>query len=261
VLDGRVDAWTPAGHAALGRPALDEVRRLERLSARAWPALEVAPLGGWVLRSSGGATRRLNSAWPRAARTLTADQLLRATIAWYERRDLPPRLQLSPANEPADLADHLDSWSVDGETLVLTGPVEGRPVDGVEVAPVVSDGWIRLAAEVFPSHFGPDAVGSAVLQRISKTCAYAVAHASGDPVGVARAVVDGDDAGVFSVGVLPSHRGAGHARRLMSALGHWAAEQQANRLWLQVEAGNAAALGLYAGLSPVFSYAYATRTG
>jgi hypothetical protein len=40
---------------------LDEVRRLEGLAFRGWPALESRNLLGWHLRFSGGYTKRANS--------------------------------------------------------------------------------------------------------------------------------------------------------------------------------------------------------
>ena len=48
--------WTPDGHAALGRPGLEHVHRLEDLSHRSWPPLLTAPLGGWTLRAGAGIT-------------------------------------------------------------------------------------------------------------------------------------------------------------------------------------------------------------
>lgn len=255
------EPWTRAGHLALGRPELERVRQLEALSARSWPALERQPLGGWVLRAGGGVTRRINSAWPRAASTLTVEQLLRATVRWYEDRDRPAVIQLSPTSEPPDLAAHLGGWTTAGETLVLEGPVEGAPHDGVSVSPVVTDDWWSIAAVTAPAHFaGTHAeTGRAVLQAISKQCGYAVARVGGDPVAVGRAVVDGPAAGVFSMGTLPAHRGGGHARRVLAALCAWAGDAGATTAWLQVAADNAAARRLYAGFDPVYSYAYATR--
>ncbi len=40
---------------------VDEVRRLEELAFRGWPALESRDLDGWRLRFSNGYTKRANS--------------------------------------------------------------------------------------------------------------------------------------------------------------------------------------------------------
>jgi GNAT superfamily N-acetyltransferase len=252
--------WTPAGHAALGRPDLAEVRRLEDLSFRAWPALETTSLGGWQLRAAGGVTRRINSAWPRRTSTLTVAQLLTATRVWYDRRGLPPAIQLSPANEPPDLAAQLPGWAVGGATLVLEGPLTAAPADGVRVEGWFSEDWWSVAQVTAAHHFAGARreAGTAVLQHIAKPAAYAVSYAGAVPVAVGRGVVDGRSLGVFSMGTLPEHRGHGHGRRVLHALGAWAAGLGATSTWLQVEADNTAGLALYDGLRPVYAYAYAS---
>jgi GNAT superfamily N-acetyltransferase len=253
--------WTRDGHEALGRPDLDRVRELETLSARSLPALERQSLAGWVLRASGGVTRRVNSAWPRATSTLTVDQLLRATTTWYGERHLPAVIQLSPATEPPDLVAQLGGWTIAGETLVLERPVRGTPHDDVSVSPLVSEDWWSVATVTAPEHFAgaQEDAGRAVLQAISRQCGYAVAHVEGVAVAVGRAVVDNDAVGVFSMGTLPDHRGAGHGRHVLESLCAWAGDAGATTAWLQVAADNVAARRLYADFEPVYSYAYATR--
>src|SRR5258708_26199089 len=39
----------------------DDLRRVERLHVRAWPALEPAIIHGWLWRDSGGGSQRANS--------------------------------------------------------------------------------------------------------------------------------------------------------------------------------------------------------
>ncbi len=39
----------------------DDLRRVERLHVRAWPALETAIIHGWLWRYSGGGSQRANS--------------------------------------------------------------------------------------------------------------------------------------------------------------------------------------------------------
>jgi N-acetylglutamate synthase len=39
----------------------DDLRRIERLHVRAWPAFETAEIDGWLWRYSGGGSQRANS--------------------------------------------------------------------------------------------------------------------------------------------------------------------------------------------------------
>ena len=62
--------------------------------------------------------------------------------------------------------------------------------------------------------------------------------------------------GVFAMGVLPERRRQGLGARVLGALGDWAAGLGAERAYLQVEASNAAARRLYAGLQEQYAYHY-----
>ncbi len=255
--------WTPDGHAALGRPDIDHVRRLEDLSHRSWPPLVLAPLGGWTLRAGAGITRRINSAWPRRPCTLTPEQLLAATRSWYARQGLPPMVQLSPANAPP-LAEHLEGWTVSDEVLVLEGPLTAAARADVRVDGWPTEDWWSVATRTAEHQVGHGRrePGEAILRKIAKPSGYAVAYDGDEPVAVGRGVVDGRSLGVFTIGTLAGHRGRGHGRAVMGALGAWAAGLGATSTWLQVEAGNAPARALYADLHEVYSYAYASwQTG
>ena len=67
-------------------------------------------------------------------------------------------------------------------------------------------------------------------------------------IGSGRAALDGDWLGIHAFGVLPEHRGHGHATAMMAALLEWGAEQGATTVWLHVETDNLPALRLYDGL-------------
>ena len=74
------------------------------------------------------------------------------------------------------------------------------------------------------------------------------------------ALVDGWG-GLYAVATRPEARRRGHARALASALAAEACARGLDRLWLQVLADNAPAIGLYAslGFEPASRYAYWTR--
>lgn len=67
-------------------------------------------------------------------------------------------------------------------------------------------------------------------------------------VGYANPVVDGDEAWIGGVGVVPSHRGRGIGRRLMLAAEEFSESMGAETSFLEVIEGNSKALGLYRSL-------------
>lgn len=88
------------------------------------------------------------------------------------------------------------------------------------------------------------------------TCQWFVATADGDTVGVAGGVDgwsdDPADRELVGMWVAPSHRGQGVARRLLDAVGVWAAREGATVLRLGVMEGNRGARSAYLhmGLHP-----------
>ena len=72
-----------------------EIRALERASstgAAGWPGIEQSWLDGWLLRAGGGSALAANSAVPLEISAHT--DAIPAIVAWYQRRDLPPRLAI-----------------------------------------------------------------------------------------------------------------------------------------------------------------------
>jgi ribosomal protein S18 acetylase RimI-like enzyme len=85
-------------------------------------------------------------------------------------------------------------------------------------------------------------------------------RAGGEPVGIGRVSVDGSWAGVTSVDVAPAARRRGVGSAVMGALLGWAREQGAVSSYLQVRAGNPAALRLYDALGYVTHHPYCYRS-
>jgi ribosomal protein S18 acetylase RimI-like enzyme len=101
-----------------------------------------------------------------------------------------------------------------------------------------------------------------LLTRVEQPSAYASVTVGADLVAVGRAVADDGWAGVFGMATLPRARGKGAAREVLAALADWACTQAADRMYLQVECENDAAVRLYerAGFEEVCGYHYrATR--
>ena len=84
-------------------------------------------------------------------------------------------------------------------------------------------------------------------------------HESDDkPLASAICVHDGDLAGLFEIATDADERRQGHARRLVQSALKWARQRGARYAWLQVEADNPPALGLYRslGFDEIYRYHY-----
>ena len=249
-------------------PAAD-VLALQRIAARGWPAVEQEALGAWTLRASAGFTRRANSVQALGDPGLPLPQALEAVRRWYAARDLPVWFEVTRPGSPQDLAAELERLgAAHSPTLVRTAPLTAlaRPGGGRPGA-APADGWgrVRLSRTA-------DAAWMSLYRRVTggpgvEEAARAVLHGGpsvwfatvpgdGGPLAIGRCVVDGDWAGFGAVEVAPAARRQGLARALMAVLAARAAEEGATGAYLQVEAGNDAAIALYDGLGFTTSHTY-----
>ena len=97
--------------------------------------------------------------------------------------------------------------------------------------------------------FGPDAWSPDQVQhelaRLSVDRWYVVAEQNGELVGYGGIFLSPPDADVQTVAVAPHIQGAGVGRLLLAAVIDAAWQQKCSRIFLEVRADNAAALGMY----------------
>lgn len=235
-----------AGGAGAGDVTDEE---LDAVAARAWPATETAALGGWTLRAAGGFTRRANSVLAAGDPGVPLDEALARVREWYAARGLTPYVQLSDSS-PYVAGLDARGWVREADTVVRTAPLaplaEGaEPAGGSEAA--------EGAGRPVTLSRTPDAEWLAAYHRTGDLAEAALRVVTGGPSvwfatapgAIGRAVVDGRWVLFGAVEVAPEHRRKGLATAVMGALARQAVREGATSAYLQVEADNAAARGLY----------------
>jgi GNAT superfamily N-acetyltransferase len=259
------------------------VRDLETRSDRAWPSLRAVPVGGWIARSSAGASRRGNSVWTRGE----VDDLAGAigeVERFYGDMATPPTFQMTPSSRPAGLvaalegAGYADVGATDvcvlglAELAALADPgglaelgsdgTSGGATGGLVVGDRPDGGWLSVVDGVLATFGTAQRDGSlAVLGRLAVPQRYVVVTVDGRAVAAGRGVLDGDWLGIYSMATLPAARGRGAAVAVLAELGRWAAGAGATRAYLQVERTSTAARRLYTrlGFRSVYAYSYRRR--
>ncbi len=247
------------------------IGHLEELAANAWSAAVVQIVDGWRLRYAGGVIRRANSVWPnQMGHRHTLVENLARVEDFYTYRGLPPRFQMTPAAQPANLDNLLAQRGYTGvaQTCVQVGALttllaqtETAPVYPVTISDTFEATWFEVYCQAEAVNPAAAAARQDILQRIGPRRAFALAQIDHQPAGVALGVVERGWIGLFSLVTLPEFRRRGVALALLRALGQWGQRHQAGQLYLQVTADNAPAQALYAplGFETLYHYHYRER--
>lgn len=248
------------------------VRDLQERAARALPAERVERVAGWWLRDAPGCSWWVNTVLPHSTavphETAGPEGLLADRVAaveeFYAARQAPARFQITPGTCPEGLDALLagrgyriyspTSLQVTESSRILDRAV---PPDAppVRINDHPSPEWLEVWQAV---NGGDPQAERALLGRVTDPCGYATAHIADRIVAVGRATTDTGWAGIFDMATLPQARGKGAATAVLTALAGWAATHTADRLYLQVQQANPAALGLYqrAGFREISAYHY-----
>lgn len=241
----------------------DGLLALEDVSARAWPALHKARVGGWRLNASTGHTGRANTCWALEAPDRPLDEALAWVESWYAGFGLPTKFKtVDGAPHPGDIEAFLRAggFSPNTETKVMTGPVGGAN-DGVLLEDAPGELFQAGLFETLYRDLADAEERLATLRRIAQPVRFARIEADGRAVAVGAVAVDGGWAGVSVMRTSPDFRRQGLAGRIVSALLDFAASEGATRSYLQVEAKNETAVALYEklGFRTAYQYRYWAR--
>ncbi|MHA6762730.1 GNAT family N-acetyltransferase [Streptacidiphilus sp. PAMC 29251] len=234
---------------------------LQRIAARGWPAVETEPLGEWLLRASGGFTRRANSVQTLGDPGLPLAEALDLAQGWYARRGLPAFIEVTTPGSPEGLAAALaERGATEAATLFRTtplAPLARLPTTlDVRLARRADADWMSRYRRVG---------GDPELERIAQTVIhggrsvwFATLTLPGQPgpAAIGRCAVDGEWAGFAAIEVVPELRRRGLGTEVMAALARRAAEEGATGGYLQVEGENERAIALYDKLGFRTSHRY-----
>ena len=242
---------------------LPEVRRLEAVSFRSWPASTTTFDGTWAIRlTAGHPSKRLNSVNPLDP----ADHAdLEHRIARAARRfasfGRPLVFRQSPL-APADLENILDArgWRRFDETIVMTRTLAADAPADVPRLPVADVGrWIDACVAMGSVDMATKPGLSELIAHVEGAVGlFLIEDDAGKPLAALMAVRFSELVGLFEVVVHPDMRGHGFGRQIVADALAWARHGGARRAWLQVVSDNEPALGLYRslGFEEVYRYAY-----
>jgi ribosomal protein S18 acetylase RimI-like enzyme len=243
---------------------LPSVADIEQACLKAWPAIDTASDGKWVLRAAGGYTKRANSvqSLDPGDDADAAPRLERAT-RWYRDRGLPPVFRVTPLAGDGILTELDKAWTAFDHSLVLAmdlGPLAFAADENTALLPVTSPDWLRAQQRL--QGYDEATVGrlARIVERI-KAPVRGLIHYGEDANPSASALMVVVNGLVFANNVVTAghQRRRGFARTLLASGLAWARQAGGRRAGIQVLASNTPAIMLYEGLGYVRHYEYHYR--
>ncbi len=239
----------------------DFLWRVEKACWTAWPSAEDKMISGWLCRTSGGETRRTNSA-NATLESCSIRDVVEPAAKFYEGRDQP--LLFRTLSFMPDIERELAAlgFQPEGETCTLQADLTNSvtlPVAEIESHSSPTESWITDKLRLTPMDPAQEKAYRAMLTRIDVPASFVRFSERGKGVSVAYgAIVDGILI-IESVVTAPAYRGRGIAEQTVGALMAWACDRGAAISCLQVVADNAAGHALYRKLgygAELYRYRY-----
>ncbi|HLH91035.1 MAG TPA: GNAT family N-acetyltransferase [Xanthobacteraceae bacterium] len=241
----------------------EDLRAIELVHVRAWPALETADVQGWLWRYSGGGSQRANSVSTVSFRGDDAAVALDEVEARYRARGVLPRFHTYDLTEPAGLTDLLQARGyVEGEsTITMAMPVASCEVPAdVTVADRPDAEWREVYLGAITE--SRRAINAKILPAVPSPCAWLSCRRGGQTISSGLCVAGGALAVIECMATRAQARRQGGADAVLAGIEAWAAARGVRTLALQVVAANPPALALYRrrGFAPVATNRFWTGT-
>lgn len=243
--------------------ALTQVRQIEALGFRAWPASSVHYDGSWSIRiTPNHPAKRLNSVNPLdPGDTENIEKRVAAAAERFRAAGRALIFRLSPL-APQKLESYLEKsgWTRFDESLVMIADLADVDLSDAREQEPERDTDRFAAASLRVQAESPEKKSSLVdvINAIRPAKGLFVREDADVPVSAAICICDGAMAGLLGIETAELERRRGHGRAIVKTALKWAVMQGARKAWLQVEVGNAGAIALYQsmGFKEAYRYAY-----
>lgn len=242
-----------------------DVREIERAAVRGWPALETRDVDGWLLRSSSGGSVRANSVSALDYTGSDLDASLAQVAAFYRERGARPRFTITDVAEPPGLDCELAArgWTRQGDHLTMAKDLGlvAHAIAGSDLMVVRHHTPTPAWYAVYLEGLSEDrrAVAPRLVEGVPQPRCFFSGIRDGRVIASGLSVLDANVSSVQCMATLAEARRTGAARAVLAAIEDYAREGGARRLYLQADAENAAAIGLYERVGFTVAGRYHTR--
>ena len=238
-----------------------DIESIERATLSAVSPQAVEEIPGWLLPFDSGTVGRAKSAVPLSHEPPDASMLVQIE-ARYAAHDLPAALRIPEVPAFGTFREALARRAFTGgrptqvHWVALSDLPRAASSDRVLIAPAPDNGW----ASVFLGEGFDPVDGASRVKTLSRApqALFASVREGGRTVAAGMASFSHGWASVHGMRTALDRRGRGLAQSVVAALADAARAKGYERMFLQVEAHNAAALALYrrCGFGLAWTYAY-----
>jgi GNAT superfamily N-acetyltransferase len=217
---------------------------------------------GWLLRYSPGKAKRARSVNAIGPGRLPLEDKLAHVESFYKRAGLPALYRITPYTQPAGLDAALAAAgyvACDESRVMWTELQRHSSTTLPSDAPLTEVTAAAFADIVAALRGSPAAQAAAERQRLASSILpghFLVLRDGEEPLACGCVVIDGDVAGIFNMVTALAQRGRGHATAIVARLLQHAVAGGARTAYLQVDAANAPARGVYGRFGFCDRYAY-----
>ena len=242
-----------------------QIRMLEAVSFRSFPATTTQYDGTWAIRlTAGHPAKRLNSVNPLDPHDrLDLDNRIELASRRFTTFGRPLIFRLTPL-APIELRENLVNrgWDTFEESIVMRLELQSIDLDGArDQLPLQDLGrWVDDFIELSGDRKELKPGLAEIINATEPTTGLFLQTDKEETrtASMVRCVCDRSMAGVFDVVSSPTLRNKGHARNVMLSALLWARRNRARYAWLQVLADNQPANELYRsmGFKEIYRYRY-----
>jgi ribosomal protein S18 acetylase RimI-like enzyme len=236
------------------------------MSMNAWPSLETMHYDGWILRFSGGYTKRANSIYPLYPSKIDVPMKVSHCEKIYNGKNLHTVFKITPYSTPEGLDYYLNNRDyriIDPTSVQVLNLIDApKPTAAsLQVNNYADDNWLMNYCNF--SHFTPKHFHTMtqMLRNIIPDRFFVTLYSENKAVACGLGVIEGNYIGLFDIIVDSDERGKGYGEQLVTNLLNIGLINGAKTAYLQVVMNNTPAMRLYSklGFREVYHYWYRVK--
>ena len=231
---------------------------IEIMLMRAWPSIEELTFDGWIIRSSGGYTKRANCVNPLYESYFDLEEKIEYCQKFYSEKKLPTiyKLMDSPIGNKVDI--FLEEKGLKKEEIVSVQEIHiedlNFEVNSIEVIWEFDMLWFDFFTEENKMDAKEKELLKEILLKNEENNFYVYKKYGEKIVAGALGVIEDENVCLFNLFVKEQYRGNGYGREVVEGVLTEARKINVKRAYLQVLANNDKAVKLYEKMGFVHKY-------